>query len=598
MGRSAAVPSSPVPDGTAHVHAGWLAGVIATAGALACALSLAAPLLHGLPLHPAEQVIHAAVSAAYIGAGAIALARRPRNAVGALMAVVGFLWLLPDLAWIRSPLPFTLATTYPQLYQPVLAHLALAFPSGRLPGRGERWLMVYLYVFALLNNLAVAFFADPRADGCERCPRNLFLVDSSRTLEDRVSVVVTVISIVTVVATAAVIVRHWWSATRASQYVMAPVLWVVGPAAGYIVVSELTELATFPDGWQRIIRDYLPLSLAVLPVGFLVGLLRTRLAYAHLGRFATELAGPIIPGRVRAVLAKMLHDPDLELHYWSPSTRSYVDLEGNPASPEPADGRTVTRIDGESGPLARLIVDRAVLEEPGLVTAAGAMARLALENERLQAEVRSQLVDLRSTSARLVEAGQEARRRLERDLHDGAQQRLLALSMTLGQVRDRLGSDPEPELRGYLERANADLQEAIAELRELARGIHPVLLSQEGLASALQALAERATLPVVVSAPTTRFGERIESTVYFLVSEAVTNAARYSRAGRVQVNVWQAGDEVTVEVADDGVGGADGYLVGTGLQGMRDRVTALGGHMRVTSPRGGGTRIEARLPCE
>jgi signal transduction histidine kinase len=592
------VAASRAPDRKARLRATWLAAAVAAVGVVACALSLVAPLLHGLPMHPGEQSVHAAVSAAYIGAGAVALLRRPGNAVGALMATVGFLWLLPDLAWIRSPLPFTLATTYAQLYQAVLAHLALAFPSGRLPGRSERWLMAYVYAFAVLNNLAVAFFDDPRADGCEQCPRNLFLVDSSPTLEHRVSVTTTVLSIATVVVTAAVIVRHWRRATRASQYVMAPVLWVVGPAAGYIVATELTDLATFSDNWQRIIRDYLPLTLAVLPVGFLVGLLRARLAYAHLGTFATELSAPVVPGRVRAVLAAMLHDPDLELHYWSPSASSYVDLEGNPTSPEPAaPGRATSRIDGESGPLALLVVDRAVLEEPALVNAAGAMARLALENERLQAEVRSQLVHLRSASARLVEAGQEARRRIERDLHDGAQQRLVALSMTLGLARDRLVSGEDSEVRSYLERANCDLREAITELRDLARGIHPVLLSQEGLASALQALAERAALPVVVSAPATRFGERIESTAYFLVSEAVTNAARYSHAGRVQVTVRQTADQVTVEVADDGVGGADGSRVGTGLQGMRDRVTALGGQMIVTSPPGGGTRIVARLPC-
>jgi signal transduction histidine kinase len=257
----------------------------------------------------------------------------------------------------------------------------------------------------------------------------------------------------------------------------------------------------------------------------------------------------------------------------------------------------MTRLDGDGGPLALLEVDNSVLEEPGLLNAAASMARLALENERLQAEVRSQLVELRSASTRLVEAGQQARQRLERDLHDGAQQQLLALSMALGRARDRLGAETDREVRAVLEHANRDLQQAITELRELARGIHPVLLTQEGLGPALQALAERAAVPLVVSAPHERFPESVESTAYFLVSEATNNAARHSGARSVAVEIRRVDDELRVEIADDGVGGAVPTTAGTGMQGMLDRVTALGGRMHVDSPPGGGTRIKAWLPC-
>jgi signal transduction histidine kinase len=227
------------------------------------------------------------------------------------------------------------------------------------------------------------------------------------------------------------------------------------------------------------------------------------------------------------------------------------------------------------------------------------MARLALENERLQAEVRSQLVQLRSSTARIVEAGQDARRRLERDLHDGAQQRLLALAMTLGRARARARVTDDPELRAFLDRAADDLQQAIGELRELARGIHPVLLTQEGLASALQALAERAPLPVEVSAPAQRFPENVEATAYFLVAEAITNAARHSGADAVRVEATTDGDALVVRVRDDGVGGVGEDVVreGSGLVGMRDRVVALGGSLRIASPTGAGTTLVARLPC-
>jgi len=285
-----------------------------------------------------------------------------------------------------------------------------------------------------------------------------------------------------IVAVGAVIMRHRWRRTRAVRYVIAPVLWAAGPVVAYLVTREVADdFVTLSPTGARIVYQFLPAGLAVWPLVFLVGLLRTRLDYARVGALLPQLAGPVAPGRVRDALAATLHDPRLELLYWSPITDGCVDLDGHPREPVASSGRTVAPIGGEGGPLAVMLVDEIVLQEPALLQAAGAMARLALENERLQAEVRSQLVELRSTTARLVEAGQDARQRIERDLHDGAQQRLLALSMTLGQARARAGDGAaDPRLRGFLDHAAADLQQAITELRELARGIHPMLLTQEG----------------------------------------------------------------------------------------------------------------------
>jgi signal transduction histidine kinase len=376
-----------------------------------------------------------------------------------------------------------------------------------------------------------------------------------------------------IVAVGAVIVRHWWRRTRAARYVIAPVLWAAGPAVAYLVTREVADdFVTLSPTGARIVYQFMPAGLALWPLVFLVGLLRTRLDYARVGALLPQLAGPVAPGRVRDALAATLHDPQLELPYWSPTTDGYVDLDGHPREPVASPGRTVAPISGEGGPLAVMLVDEIVLQEPALLQAAGAMARLALENERLQAEVRSQLVQLRSTTARLVEAGQDARARIERDLHDGAQQRLLALSMTLGRARARAGDGADPQLRAFLDHAADDLQQAITELRELARGIHPMLLTQEGLASALKALAERAPLPVQISAPSQRFPDTVESTAYFFVSEAVTNAARHAAASVVHVEVTVAGDEMTVRVSDDGIGGANPATPGgSGLLGSPAR---------------------------
>jgi signal transduction histidine kinase len=459
--------------------------------------------------------------------------------------------------------------------------------------------MVGLYAWTLVNNLVRMLFFDPHAEGCAGCPANLLLVVHDPGVERWRNDVSSYIDTAVIVAVGAVIVRHWWRRTRAARYVIAPVLWAAGPAVAYLVTREVADdFVTLSPTGARIVYQFMPAGLAVWPLVFLVGLLRTRLDYARVGALLPQLAGPVAPGRVRDALAATLHDPQLELLYWSPITDGYVDLDGHSREPVASPGRMVAPIGGEGGPLAVMLVDEIVLQEPALLQAAGAMARLALENERLQAAVRSQLVQLRSTTARLVEAGQDARQRIERDLHDGAQQRLLALSMTLGQARARAGDGADPRLRAFLDHAADDLQQAITELRELARGIHPMLLTQEGLVSALKALAERAPLPVEISAPSQRFPDTVESTAYFVVSEAVTNAVRHAAASVVYVEVTVAGDEMTVRVSDDGVGGASPATPGgSGLLGMRDRVVALGGGMTMTSPTGGGTTLVARLPC-
>jgi signal transduction histidine kinase len=591
-GVTTASPELPAPRRVPSAVPVLLAG----AGAVACTLVAAAPALRGVDYNVTATTVRVTVATCFIGAALVAVLRRPANRTWLLLAAVGFLWLVQDLSWLPGALPFTIAATYERLYEPVLAHLVLAFPHGRLPGRRERIVIAIAYVWTLLNNPARMLVYDPAVD-CRRCPDNLLLVGQHRDVWRDINDVTSVVSVVVIVSVVAVIVRHWIVATRAARHVMAPALWAAGPAAAYLVGIEIADLVDLGGGAGRFVYEVLPLGLAVLPIGFLLSILRTRLSYAEVGGLLSELGGGgVAPGRVREVLARVLHDPSLELRYWSPSTRGYVDADGVPAPSDAGRGRTARRVDGESGPLALVVVDEAALHEPGLVDAAGAMVRLALENERLQAEVRSQLVQLRSATARLVKAGDEARRRLERDLHDGAQQRLLALAMNLGRARSRLNGETDPQVEEFLALSAADLQEAITELRELARGIHPVLLTQEGLASALHALADRSPLPVVVTADTERCEPSVESAAYFLVSEAVTNAARHSAASRVQVGVRREGAALIVSIADDGIGGA-AVGGGTGLQGMQDRSVAAGGTFRLTSEPGAGTVVEASLPC-
>jgi signal transduction histidine kinase len=236
-------------------------------------------------------------------------------------------------------------------------------------------------------------------------------------------------------------------------------------------------------------------------------------------------------------------------------------------------------------------------EDPGLVAAVGSAARLALENERLQAEVRASLEEVRASRARILEAADAGRRRLERDIHDGAQQRLVALGLAIRLARDQAATHGDNGLVTDLEGAATQLQQAMRELRELARGIHPAVLSRAGIGPALRVLAEVSPIPVeIANVPAGRYSDAVEAGVYFVVSEALTNAAKHSGAQRVEVSVRRDGDKLCVDVSDDGAGGAK-PSGGSGLVGMADRVAVLGGRIEVSSPSGAGTLVHAEIPC-
>jgi signal transduction histidine kinase len=277
------------------------------------------------------------------------------------------------------------------------------------------------------------------------------------------------------------------------------------------------------------------------------------------------------------------------LAYWLPESGRYVDVLGHPVTVSGA-GWTEVEVGGRR--VAAIAHDPALDEEPQLVRAAGAAAALALENQRLEAELRSRIEELRTSRARLVEAGDTARRRLERDLHDGAQSRLVAVMLKLRLAQMKVEGSPEAE--ELLDEAGADLRASLEELRELARGIHPAILTDRGLAAALQALAERAPVPVSLSVD--EVPRAVETAIYFVVSEGLTNVAKYARATAASVTVRRHGGSVKVEIADDGVGGADA-AAGSGLRGLSDRVGALDGRVWVESQPGEGTRLRAEIPC-
>ena len=221
---------------------------------------------------------------------------------------------------------------------------------------------------------------------------------------------------------------------------------------------------------------------------------------------------------------------------------------------------------------------------------------MAIDNARLHAEVHAQLEEVRASRQRIVEAGDRERRRVERNLHDGAQQRLATLALSLAMLRDSDGADPAQAVS--LAQALAELRQAIGELRELARGIHPAILTEEGLPAAVESLADRSSVPVRVIADfEARLPEPVEAVAYFVVSESLANVAKYAHASRAHVELSRCNGSLRVNISDDGVGGADPNR-GSGLRGLEDRVSAVRGTICVDSPAGGGTRVQAEIPCD
>jgi signal transduction histidine kinase len=300
---------------------------------------------------------------------------------------------------------------------------------------------------------------------------------------------------------------------------------------------------------------------------------------------------------VRELLAESLGDHSVAIAYWLPDRGMFVDETGRRVElPHPASGRTWTAVERDGRPVAAIVHDAALDTTSELVQAAAAASSLAIDNERLKADLRARLEELRVSRLRIVEATDEARRRIERDLHDGAQQQLVALALELRLLRGRLADHPDvvPLVDGLSER----LASALAELRELARGIHPSILTEQGLAPAIDALADRT--PVTVRAQVDveeRFAAPVEAAAYFVVAEALTNVVKYADAAAVDVAVRRDAGLIVVDVADDGVGGVD-VASGSGLRGLQDRLAAVDGELEIESPPGGGTRVHARIPVD
>jgi signal transduction histidine kinase len=512
------------------------------------------------------------------------------------MTATGFLFFVSELAASNSAVVFTVSSLLGNLFIGVVIHMLLALPSGRLRSRAERALVVGIYAFTAPPSRGYLLFADPAETGCPECPRNLALIDANADLAHLIDTVINVVALVMVVVVMVILWRHWQVANGPERRAVGPVLFTGATVLVLLGLGIVAQLAADQDAAEL---GYYATQAAIgpLPYAFLASLARSRLTR---GDAVSELVASLRrakgQGEMRDALARALGDPTLELAYWLPEFESWADLSGRPvALADLTAGRATTLIDGDEGHIAALLHDPSLDDEPDLLQAVAAAAAIALENARLQVELRARVEELRGSRARLVEAADAERRRLERDLHDGAQQRMVAIALQLRLVQSRIRRDPDVAEQ-LVTTASDELALSLSELRELARGIHPAVL-EHGLASALESLATRSTVPTTVSFETSeRLPERVEFAAYFVASEALANVSKYAQATSVTMRVWRAGPIASIEIADDGIGGADDAN-GSGLRGLADRVEALDGTLRVISPPGAGTVVTASMPC-
>jgi signal transduction histidine kinase len=575
--------------------------------AFACGVTILAAALAGAIHH---EVLSSGRAWAHFAAGLVGVCvgllvwvRRPQSRIGPLLAAVPVAGTLSELPKVfpSSALAVTVGFAAIQLGAPLIAHTTLSYPGDRPTSQPDRAFIAIVYTFAVVYALPFLLFYSPRSPHdpdyweCVSCA--LPMTHVAWYDVTRLRRILDAILLVLVVVFLCLLIRKLLRASPGARRVFLPLLVCVFLLAArfavLIVLSLRGSTKTFWTSSALFWSETIGVLGGSLALG--VGLLWARSARSAVADLVVDLERTP-PGSVRDLLAKTMGDPSLELALWARDRGSYVDADGRLLELPTNDRRRAVTVLGAAGaPTAALIHDPALLEQPALLRSAGAAARLTIENERLQAELRLQLAEVRASRARIVRAGDEERQRLERDLHDGAQQRLLSLGLALQLVRTALGPGTSDAL-ALLGEADSELSGALHELRELAQGIHPAVLTEHGLGPAIRTLAAHCPLPVEIQAvPQRRLPEPVEAAAYFVASEALTNAAKHAHTSAVSVSVVCRGGVVVVEVDDDGPGGAEARP-GHGLAGLVDRVQALDGQFSIRSGAGCGTHLRAEVP--
>jgi signal transduction histidine kinase len=569
------------------------------------ALTAAVGAASGAPLR--FSVLDTLGALAFVVAGAIAWQRRPDVLTGPILVGCAVLWSIGSYGPTMQPVVTHVGFALSSWYDVALALLVLALPARWPDPRGRRLVAILAAAFGV-RSLGRLLLQDPSLyPDAVGVPPNPFAIAPDLVAFETVEVVASAVIAVCCLIVAGIATARLVAGSRATRRVLWPVLvtGVVAMLAAAVAAADVARatatgqpLFLLPEPWSEVASWTSYAARVLIPLGFLVGTLRTRIAAGPIVPLAAEVGRLPSPTRMEAALQAALGDPTVRLLRRDPTDQSWVDADGHHVPlPEEGSTRAVTRLESGGSPIAAIVHDPVLREDPSLIGAVTAVLRLGVQNERLEAEVRAQLDAVRASRVRLVGAAEEERRKLERDLHDGAQQRLVGVSLALQRARAAADEPTIPAtLREELDRTAAELHGAITELRELARGIHPAILEDEGLPAAVASLARRAGIPVELEiAVDGRLPRSVETTAYFAIAESLTNVARYARAGSARVSVVAKDERLHIVVEDDGVGGADPTR-GTGLRGVADRIGALDGRFDLRSPMGGGTRISAEIP--
>lgn len=519
--------------------------------------------------------------------------RFPRRVLPTLLVAIGITYFIRSLTAIDSGVTYGPARALALLSEVLLVWLMLAFPSGTLPRPWSRALIVWggavvmlLWLGAIATSRSIPTGGTFILCGAS-CPPNRLLIASAPATGEALATAVRALGAVLVFATAGILAVRLRHASKVMRQILAPVLlasigWTVVIAA-FLIVGSTPAL-----------RVLLAVAYFAVPIAIIVGLVRGR-AYdaAALERLVRGLRTRPGPAQLREVMAGALDDPTLEIAYWLPELSSYASSDGLSLSlPDGRNGASVTRIAAADGqPVAALLHDPALSDHPQLLEAVTSTAALALESNRLETAVAA-------AAAGTITAVDAERRRIERDLHDGTQQRLIALKMKLSAAEQILGADAD-RARPVLDELRGDIDSALRDVRGVAHGIAPPVLVERGLAAALAEVADRSPMPVAVrAAQLPRFPPHVETAVYFCCLEALQNAAKHAGDGAtVVIEVFADGSTVRFTVSDDGRGFDGRAARGRGLSNVAARMSELGGALEVASDSGAGTVLRGSLPA-
>jgi PAS domain S-box-containing protein len=574
-------------------------------GVVAAGLATAA-LVIGLsvdPLRPVgvvRAVAEAVAIALSVAAGLYALRRAQPARFARLLVLAGLGFAPVVLAMLDEPVPYTIGRVWAWAVLAGIIYLLLAFPMGRLTSRVDRWIVGSAFALVLFLYLPTVLFAEFPVPspwtGCgSSCPANAFRITTNEP--GFASILVSLrdwlgIAVYAAAGTAVAVRRARGS--EVSRRVHGPVLAV---ASIYFLVSAaflaLRKASADADVTEAIGLTALALTPAFV-LAFLAGLVRWRIAAISTWR---QLASDGEAGRIREVLAEALRDPGLEVGYWGGSQRQWIDEDGRPfALPPEGTVRSATEVTSNGRRIAILVHEDSTGADAALREVVQGVTLMALAHQRLEAEGRASLRDLSESRSRILAAVDRDRLRIERDLHDGAQQRLIALKIAADRGAQSAGSDMG-EAAAIFERIGSDATAALDEVRALARGVYPALLVDHGLTEALRDAASRSAVPAEVrTRGVRRYPQEVEAAVYFCCLEALQNAEKHAGAASITIDLTGNG-ELRFEVRDDGIGfDAAGEQVGAGLGNMGDRVEAVGGQLRIDSVPGAGTRVAGRVP--